>query len=153
MTNQTPSSKSPLTTSKLMGWARVNRQAVLNMVAARIHAARERARVDAYIEPLFQSKRFINPEDGKLLTRSKDAYLSQDEEAMAEFYAECDTAHRAHGFTGPAEYCPALVAENAMIQAENVVLGSAERLLGVEVHSLEHRAQLLDLVVAMVEGK
>ncbi len=143
---------SKLTPTKLQGWASTQRQNVLNMPAARFHAQIERKRVDAYIEPLFLAHGFRD-EDGQLLTKSKDLYRCPDDAGSAAFYVECDAAHRAHGFTGPAEYCPALVAENAAIQTENIVMVAAEKLLGFEMHSLEHRAQLLDLVVAMVEGR
>ncbi len=153
MTNPTASTQiSKLTPAKLQSWARTQRQAVLNMLAARRHAKNERARVDAYVEALFLAHGFKD-EEGQPITKSKNIYRCQDEAACVAFFAECDAAHRTHGFKGPAEYCPALIAEDVAIQAENVVLAAAERFLGIEVHSLEHRAQLLDLVVAMVEGR
>ena len=43
---------------------------------------------------------------------------------VAEFDAECEAAHRAHGFHGPAGYCPALIAENDACKAEAAVLES-----------------------------
>lgn len=151
MTKQTIAPASKLTPNKLQGWAKVNRQAVLNMVAARIHAAKERVQVDAYIEPLFQARHFVDAESCRVLTESKDLYLSQDDEGVAQFFAECDAAHRMHGFTGPEGHCPALIAENAAVQAENLVLRSIEPLLGVEVLDLDHRAKLLGIIVSMIE--
>lgn len=140
---------SKLTPAKLQGWARGNRQAVLDMIAARIRAASERARVDAYIEPLFQALG-LKDEEGKLIALSKNIYRCEDEAASSAFFAACEVAHREHGFTGPADYCPALIAENAMIKAENVVLKAAEKLVGGPVYHLEDRAKLLGIITSMI---
>ena len=152
-TTTTSTSKvSQLTPAKLRTWASVNRQAVLNMLAARIFAAAERQRVDAYIEPLFLAGNFKD-ERGAAITKSKNIYRCQDEAKCAAFFAECDAAHRVHGFAGAADCCPALIAEEQVIKAENVVLKSMKALISVEPLKLEDRAKLLGIIVDMISAK
>lgn len=149
-TQTTTTSKiAQLTPAKLQRWSRNNRDLVATMLASRAVAASERARIDAYIAPLFATFDFRD-ETGKPIVNADDLYLCQDEKACARFYAACDVAHREHGFTGEAGYCPALVADHAAVEAESAVVRSMETLLGVEVLRLEHRAQLLKLIVDMV---
>lgn len=151
-TTATATSKAKaLTVTGLQRWAHANRAAVLAMLAARNHAAAERVRVDAYIAPVFASFAFPAGMDGEAIIKPGDLYLCEDAELCAAFYGACDTAHRANGFTGEAGYCPALIADHAAIQTENVVVRSMEHLLGVEVLHLDHRAELLAMVTEMVQ--
>ncbi len=150
MNTQPATSKiAQLTPAKLQRWSRNNRALVATMLRARAVAASERARVDAYITPLFATFDFRD-ESGKPIASADRLYRCKDRDACARFYTACDVAHREHGFVGEAGYCPALVADHAAVEAESAVVRSMEALLGVEVLHLDHRAKLLKLVVDMV---
>lgn len=152
MQTQTATSKiTKLTPVKLQRWARSNHALVQAMLDARKHAQAERARVDAYIEPLFATFGFVD-ECGAAIATSHSLYHCQDEGAVSKFYAVCDAAHREHGFTGEPGYCPALVADHDAVKAETAVVRSMEQLLGVEVLNMDHRAKLLGIVVDMIKG-
>lgn len=131
------------------------RTLIRSYIEAKAFAAAERRRVDAYVRPIFDSYRFPvsrrrvdlgEPEfvnDPDLLFRCEDATL------CARFYEECARAHAAHGFTGPADHCPALCAGHNLIIAENALLAEACPLIGAPDHSyltLEIRAKFLRLL-------
>jgi hypothetical protein len=110
----------------------------------------ERERVDAYVGPIFESFGFVD-ENGKKIEHQRDLFLSKDEALCKAFYARCDEAHRAHGFTGPAGHCPALSAENLLLTAEQALLEAASEFLGIEdLHIYidgEDRKKMLDLLL------
>lgn len=124
------------------------------VLMARVFAQMERERVDAYILPIFARYSFTVAakwaERGiEAIRKPRDLYLSDDEPQVAAYFADCDEAHRAHGFTGPQGQCPALVAEHLVITAENLLIGLGESLFGVQVHmlGLDERAKYLDLLI------
>ena len=137
-------------------WARAHHALALAVCKAHAFAECERARVNAYILPIFQ--RYGFRADLKLIHQSPDAnrplstpdelYLSEDPR-IPDYYAECDAAHRAHGFRGPDGHCPALRAENLHIQAENALLEAAHDLLEVDLSGLngQTRKKMLDLLL------
>ena len=131
---------------------------VAKVLAARLVAEATREAVDAYIEPLFATYEFyadqLPCDSGRKLTSSRDLWLSKDDEQAAKFYAACDAAHAAHGWELPGPgYCPALMAENEVIEAENELLKAAAEHFGLPFDgmngSLELRAQALDLFTSI----
>lgn len=116
---------------ELKDWARANRDAAMVVLEARVFAELERKRVNAYVLPIFQRYGFTD-ENGKAIPSPERLYLCKNECLVADYYADCDRAHQAHGFTGPEGYCPALVAESAVIDAENALLASMGILAGVD---------------------
>ncbi len=72
-----------------------------------------------------------------------------DEERCTKFYAECDAAHRLHGFTGPDGCCPALIAENDRSNAECALLEVAGKWFGYDPMLLwgGKRKEMLDLLL------
>jgi hypothetical protein len=130
---------------------------------ARVFAQMERTRVDAYIVPIFRTYHFEvaakwrDREDRGLLakypdwriTDKADLYLTDDEPLCAMYYAECDAAHRAHGFTGPAGHCPALTAEHLVMTAERLLIELGEPLCGIEADRIwgENRTKYLELLI------
>lgn len=96
--------------------------------SARKAAAEIRAKVDAYEAPIFAEYEFYNDLDvhhgspRRRLTRIGEIYLSEDEVNCAKFYAACTAAHAANGFPGLGEKCPALCAENKVIELENALI-------------------------------
>jgi hypothetical protein len=97
-------------------------------------AASTRAKVDAYVAPVFARFEFYNDQEvqhdlkpRERITAVDRLYLSNDEPQRARFYAACEEAHAANGFPGLGDKCPALMAENAVRLAENALLSHAER--------------------------
>ena len=136
-------------------WARQNNQLARAVCLAQAFAECERARVDAYIQPIFETFGF---EYGKEITRGqhtgliptpRDLYLCEDEAGLARFYAACDAAYRAHGFKGEDGHCPALEAENMLMVAQRALIEAAEPLFGVSFNSCygEQRKNLLNLLL------
>lgn len=66
------------------------------------------------------------------ITKKGDLYLSEDEKLCRQFWDDCDAANRAAGFTGPKDNCPALMAENQVIQAQTELINLALPLLGLK---------------------
>jgi hypothetical protein len=109
------------------------RDLVLAVVMAKAHAKEVRAKVDAYIAPVFAAcgpfpvSRDME-EHGvgcRVVDKPSNLYQCRDEAKCAAFYAACDAAHKANGYDLPAGYCPALVAEHAIIDAEHALLDAA----------------------------
>lgn len=123
------------------------------VLMARVFAQMERERVNAYIRPLFEAYRFgelpkIHDYDGPIADVDH-LYLCADEDQVAAFFKECDTAHRAHGFTGPDGHCPALTAERLVVIAETLLIDLARPTFGIEAPQLygDNRAKYLDLLI------
>lgn len=144
MTAVTP----PVTLEHFKQIARQARPLAVAVLEAQAFARAERARVDAYIAPVFAAFTFVDDE-GDRIESPRDLYLCEDAELCATYYAACDEAHRAHGFTGPAGYCPALVAEHRAIQAEHALLEATAPAFGLEPCAivLEHRRRWLELMI------
>jgi len=138
-----------LTVAKLKAWSKKNRRLALAALKARAFAELERERVDAYILPIFAKFGFTSDETGAPLTSPSKLYLCNDDERVAAFFAECDIAHREHGYVGEAGTCPALVAEDLQRTAENALLDSLARFVGVDgfCGTLELRGKALDLAI------
>jgi hypothetical protein len=155
MTNTTTATEK-LTVKKLRAWARKNRSLAETVLKAQAFAELERERVDAYVAPIFARYGFKDDE-GNAIASPRKLYLCEDDAACAVFYAECDVVHRANGFTGGAGECPALVAEDLLTQAQNLLLDSLARFVGVDGFSgsLELRAKALKLAIGscFAEGK
>jgi hypothetical protein len=148
--NTNPTGK--LTVTKLKTWARANRELATTALKARALAELERARVDAYIAPIFARYGFTCDIDGsgKPLTDPRKLYLSTDEERCTAYFAECDAAHRAHGYNGEPGTCPALVAEDLQVRAENLLLDSLAKFTSTDgFHTLEQRAKALDIATGV----
>lgn len=90
---------------------------------AQAFAAAETERVDKYIDPIFAEFEFLDS-DGKKITHRDDLYLSTDGAKVHEFWARCDLAHRANGFTGELGVWPNLRADHLRMQAENALVKS-----------------------------
>ena len=151
-----PATMKQPTLAEFKQWSRDNYRLAHAVCLAQAFAECERKRVDAYIQPIFEKYGFradltLDRETewhNKPLTTPRDLYLTEDPR-LPEYYAECDAAHRAHGFDGPAGHCPALVAENLLIQAQNALLDSGAKLIGFEPYMLygETREKMLNLLL------
>jgi hypothetical protein len=142
----------PPTVDQFKTWARRNQPVAKAVLLARAFAALERQRVDAYIAPIFASYGFTYGAIARgqltgLIPTQKDLYLADDGPQMAAYYAECDAAHRAHGFTGPDGHCPALTAETLVRDAERALMDQALPLFGIEDVYGDDRAKYLELLI------
>ena len=87
---------------------------------------------------------------------SGELYMCSDEALVQDVYDEVDKRLRARKLKPAdmkAEYCPALVAENLQITAENLLIESAGAPFGItssNLYSLENRQKFIDLNVQLV---
>ncbi len=147
-----------ITTAMVDGWIRTDGAALVRVVEnARAHARSERQRVNAYIQPIFARYQFpvrqeVREKYGEFVKKDDDLYLCDDEELCATYFAECDQAHRAHGYIGPEGYCPALVAEHAVTKAEWALINSWLKASGNEENSVygDLRNRMLETIIGTV---
>ena len=133
------------------------------LLVAQAHAEHERARVNQYIRPVFDrytfmvAERFRRAGEPTQITEPENLYLCDDDALCRRYYDDCDAAHRAHGFTGPKDHCPALVAENLVLEAERALMEAAQPLLGIDPNTVygENRKKYLKLLIgaAVQSGK
>lgn len=143
-------------------WCRDHRRLALSVCQAKALALVTRERVDAYIKPIFDSFNFKYSgesvekiEDrggesilGKPLPSPRELYLC-DDPRIEEYFAACDAEHRRQGYTDlQPGYCPALVAESLLIDAENALMEAANPLFGLSYSpSGEDRDKYLKLLI------
>lgn len=146
--------RSKPTIEQFKQWAIDCAPAAKAVLMAQAFAELERERVDAYILPIFQSFQphfRVNPKwaerYGELVQKPRDLYLCDNEAIVADYFAECDAAHRAHGFKGPQGHCPALSAEWLHTQAETALIELAKPLTGIDNVYGEDRARYLKILI------
>lgn len=134
-------------------WTSVLRKRVTLLAA---HATEIRQEVDAYLAPVFSRFSFtVSPEfqrpgtpDNQRITDERYLYLADlTSPKVAAYYDARDQAHRAHGYHLTPGQCPALMAENASIGAENDLLEHGERYMGIPFR--EARSDLRDQALAI----
>ncbi len=124
-------------------------RAVRRSLAKAKRVAKEtRAKVDAYLLPIFQRFEFYadGRRDGVRITDPDKLYQCTDEKLCAAYYAACDAEHRRQGYNLPKDHNPALVAENEVTKLENALLSLASTFFGFDfraVHSIRERALAL----------
>ena len=137
-------------------WAADNADLGHAVAMAQAFAQVQRERVDAYIKPIFEDFGFEYSQKTELrsgrtgrIPSPRDLYLCDDEAGLARFYECCDQEHRKHGFNGPHGHCPALVAENLLMEAERYLLEAGSKFFGVDFTMIfgEQRKQATDLLM------
>lgn len=124
---------------------------VAELLRANEFAAAERARVDAYVRPIFDRYGFADDE-GRRIADPRSIYRCNDDEACGRYFAECDKVHREHGFTGPEGHCPALIAENDALKAQRAAIKSILPALGLDADAPVYGRLRDRLVELMIEG-
>ena len=151
------------TLAQFKAWTRQNHEIARAVCVAQACAETKRKQVDAYIAPVFEQFTFYPSADmlahgmaNERITDIKSLYLTDLESVPYKTFCKmCDEAHRAHGFDGEAGYCPALIAEDLYIKAQNVLLKSGCELLGLAdiPYSPDLRKQMLDLLLGACFAK
>jgi len=109
--------------------------AVKAYLLARVFAEVTKERVDAYIDPIFARYKFPVHKEwqaraGEFVTKRSSLYLADlDSPLVAQYDAECEAAHRAHGWTGKDGSCPECCADFERVKAENRLIDIACRTL------------------------
>lgn len=138
------------TLAALKTWAPTNRAIAVAVREAQAFARTERERVTAYANPILLRFAFKD-RDGNLITDHDRLYTSctEDEVRWPEYFAALDAEHRAHGFTGPKDHCPALIAQSQQIKTEQALIQSGAALFGIPDVPLygENRAKFLALLI------
>ena len=136
------------TLDEFKAWAKEHQSLALAVCKAQAFAQVERERVNAYIRPIFDRYSFKN-EKGEPIKKPDDLYLCKDEVLCAAYYAECDKAHREHGFRGPEGHCPALVAEDMHRRAAAALIEAGVKLFDIGTAGIygENRAKMLRLLL------
>jgi hypothetical protein len=146
------------TMPQFQAWARDHRTLAEAVCHAKAYAECRREQVDAYLRPIFDEFKFTVGAEfggrvgdaGAPITDPRRLYLCGDDALCKDYYHACDLEHRKHGFTGPNGHCPALIAEHLLAIAENALLNSGCKLIGLEDHSSldgDTRERFLDLLL------
>lgn len=142
------------TVQQFRQFARDIAPAARTVCLAQAHAQLERERVNAYIQPILARYAFTDDTStdshrGTIITDVEHLYLSADEPGLKAFYADCDDAHRAHGFTGTIGHCPALIAENLLRATEREFLKLGGQFFGVSFEDTygDNRKKALELLL------
>ena len=115
---------SKINKAALKQWSITNRPKAVKVIGAQIVAKDTRAFVDSYKLPIFRRYAFKDDE-GNPITSMTDLYRCDDQTMLRAYYDEVDAENRKHGFTGPKDHCPALIAENELIRLEQELIESA----------------------------
>lgn len=139
----------------LIAWAREHAHLGVAVLRAQAFALAERERVDAYTRPIFARYGFRvtcekHPQRGQPVPDHEHLYICDDDRIPA-YYAECAAAHKAHGWKGDPEHCPALSADHDRVKAESALLDAGAKFMGLghPPYKLELRAQMLKLMLGV----
>lgn len=124
------------------------------VLVARAHAQVTREHVNGYTLAAFAEWTFMDDEGGRI-TDPDRLYraLDTDEAKCAEWYNHCRILHAANGYTVKPGYCPALIAESELSDAEHALLthaGKAFGMPGLATSYGELRKRALDLYMRQI---
>ncbi len=137
------------TLQQFKAFSRSNASLARAVIQAQAFAEVERERVDAYRRPIFERFGFTD-DKGRKITKLSHLFMCPDEEKCAAYYAECNAADVAHGWTGPEGHCPALIAEGLVLKAHQALIAKADDLFGVDFSGScygENRRKLIELLM------
>lgn len=145
-----------MTVDGLKAWGKKYGELAMTYCKAKAFAEVERERVDAYKKPIFEKYNFVYDEkwgEGpKKITDENHLYLADlEHETVKAYFEEMKDAHIVHGWTGERDFCPALVAEHLLIDAENAILDAGTEFTGIEKETLygDNRKKMIDLLVGV----
>ncbi len=171
------SAQPSVSVADLQQWARGNAKLALAVCEVQACAEATKERVDAYVQPIFDSFNFIcegtmaerfdaSPREGhtencvgrKIKTPDDPEFCwlhGRDEseeiqDKLRRYYEAVDAEHRRQGYLDlEPGHCPALIAKDLHTQAENALIYSACDLFGIDSHQLygDRRKKYLDLLL------
>jgi len=119
---------------------KTNGAEVAKLIKLREFAESEKKRVTAYTTPVLAEYGFVNSDTGAVITTDESLFMCEGDEArINEYYQRTYELHAANGWTGNHESCPALVADYAAINQENVLLPLLAQLMGVTLEQLQFK--------------
>ena len=123
-------------------WCKEHRDLAMAVVMAQAAAEVTREKVDAYIKPVFDRFEFYVSAEfgnragtaGERILTPRDLYLADlDSPLMAEYQEACDAEHKRQGYDDlQPGFCPALIAEHLLIEAQNALMEAANPLFGLK---------------------
>lgn len=148
------------------------KKAVSDYVSCQKEAESIRKKVDAIQREVLKGVILFNDLDARhgldrqRISEPSQTYMSEDEDALNEYYKAVDAELRKAGIKPtdmPLEHCPALVAEHERVQAEWNLLDEAAKMFGVYegvgqfnnsllCAGLDKRQQFIELTVSLVES-
>lgn len=131
---------------------------VAEYLFAKAYAQTMREVIDDRHLPLLESARIVD-DRGQVILNTQRLYRAADgqDEQIAAFYAACNAANVAAGWTGDPEHCPALCADTDRVKAENALLDAGFAAMGspslAQYAWGEKRKQAIDLFVELAQAK
>ena len=132
--------------------------AVTAMLVAKATALVLREEVDAIQARLLTERAYTSQYDGKAITEPKWTWLMGDDDS-AHYLTRLAEETLLAGHVVPEGYCPALMAEHALSDAENAVISASEPFFKATNHQLlcgtkdkgglETRREFLDLIAGL----
>lgn len=147
---------STLSADQFKTWCKDHSTDAALLLAAMARARVTRARVDAYIAPVFAGFTFPTSAETReaggpeFVTKPEELYLCEDDSLCRDYFAACDVAHAANGYTMQPGFCPALTAAHDVIKLENAFIDEAAALTGVgrdQLWKAENRRAWLDILL------
>lgn len=115
-------------------------------------AAARRIEMDNLYRPIFEKYEFFDSRTGKRLTYDDDAlFMSDQEELVAQYFAETDQARSNAGYNLPEGHCPALIAAHEVVKHEWKMLDAMGSLMGVDARKVygKNREKMLSMFLAL----
>lgn len=145
--------------SDMPKFARMLERHVNNVLLAQVIAEHKREQVDKIHRRVLAENNYqydterwgVLDVSGKV-TEPSDTYLMRESDS-ADYFAKMKAIHLANGYADAEKgYCPALVAEHMLIQAQNVLLEVASEPMGVDLTGTcgDNRKKALDLLIGLV---
>jgi hypothetical protein len=113
-------------------WTREYKPVAEAVCMTQAFAQLERERVNKYVLPIFESFGFVD-EHGRKIETPELLYLCPDDDLCNKFHERLDVAHRAHGFRGEKNKCPAKLAEYFQKDVEHMLVKAGCELFGISV--------------------
>jgi hypothetical protein len=118
---------------------------------AKAHLETIKPIVEGYQKEVLARHNFKDDE-GNIVLDTKRTYLMNDADFRV-YLDEVAIEHKKHGFDVKPDYCPLLIAESNLIDAEGALIDVYYKVTGIErtdIGRLDHRRRYLDLILSMM---
>ncbi len=124
------------------------------LLAIRVVAEHERGQADARHAAILAAGDFRDDEGNRILDPQKSWRIVESQ--YPTYSAACDAANRDAGYDVKPGYCPALIAEDAVIKLENSLLEIAGELIDpvfADIWNMDKRAEAIRLLCGLALAK